>query len=662
MPMSTEIFVRVRSGEEGVTFVNEEFRKSPSVTFSQGELLIRNNGRLWTLGCLSEVLPDDFCKKPTGDTNLIARVTSFVEACSFTVCGEVLVPNRKFLMSMRGAILHGLYFPSHTKFQHRDNVWLRKLLRVAPSVQIGPLRFDVTKFKRDSFTVIPRNAIPNVADRNINIALQELCYLASVGNIADCNLMLRNRFERIGSVVAYLYASADFFASRRDSILDWIDSRVNEIMQNYDEEPKMQEPLVLLFQGSAGAGKTTKVQQICEYLGIPHSEVYCRQDAKHWDGYKGQLVTLFDDLFQGAHSSKLSEFVNVVNSRSMPIPMANLVQKTVCFTSPIVIVTANELTIPSSVNAGAVARRINHAYVVKHGNTYNAKISVEKNHLKIDSRGAPVAFSNILNKISEFCYGEALPVFSRNTAQVKVNTQVVVELEEAAQTLESTNNTVKMLDAGPSCLPPMSSASITNEKNRELVAGMIATEDNFDRLLNLKTELEKKFEVVEYQDDFVCFRSASGGTFCTMLDYPDYSEESFINVQSDCANLLQYEMLDFYVPMAQVGAYSIENVDHDEVYANKWRTSRRASYEVHECLLEMGISNKRNHIRRHFYHLLRVKDPLDHLVELMSDTRCRIVPKHLRTEYAAAMRAPEKRRKMLALAKNVHHWNLRVRV
>jgi len=457
MPLSTEILLRVKNAEN-IPLNIEEFRKHSRVTFSQGELLIRNNGRLWTLGCLSELLPKDICENTLDNTHLIARVSDFVETRSFATIEEQILPSRRFLMSMRGAILHGLYFPCHTKFQHSDSVWIRKLLRIAPALQFGPFRFDFSRVQRDSFTIIPKTAIPNIADRNVNVALQELCYLASLSKVVNCNLALQNRFERISSVVAFLYASADLFASRKDSILDWIDARVSEILQNYGEESEEREPLVILFQGKAGAGKTTKVQQICEYLGIPNSEVFCRQETKHWDGYRGQLITLFDDLFQGAHTNRLSEFVNVVNSRAMPLPMANLAQKTVCFTSPIVVITANELTLPPTVNAGAVARRITHSYVVRNGNMYNARLSIEKNNLRIDSRGAPVSMNSLLSKISEYCYGESLPVLSRKfipALEVEALMELGACVDEVTQTLtqpssESIHNLspalVQMLD------------------------------------------------------------------------------------------------------------------------------------------------------------------------------------------------------------------------
>jgi hypothetical protein len=178
---------------------------------------------------------------------------------------------------------------------------------------------------------IPSDMIPSGFGKHGSACAQELCYLAQVArsDVAETTL-LSTRFRRADALAAYLYAGNGSSTERNSLTTKWIAARINDIeSRNTDlsDDGSSTKPTTVLLEGPAGAGKTTRVTQMCDLLGIPHSEVYYRQHGNHWDGYTGQLITVFDDLFQGNCMSAVQEFVHVVNSASVPLPMATLSQK-----------------------------------------------------------------------------------------------------------------------------------------------------------------------------------------------------------------------------------------------------------------------------------------------------------------------------------------------
>ena len=91
--------------------------------------------------------------------------------------------------------------------------------------------------------------------------------------------------------------------------------------------------------------------------------------------------------------------------------MADLHQKGTKFTSPIVFVTTNDMSVPGTVASDAVARRMTHAYKVDSFKYYEAKLVVSPNKLRLKTSGLGVTFEDILSKASLALWDFELPTF-----------------------------------------------------------------------------------------------------------------------------------------------------------------------------------------------------------------------------------------------------------
>jgi len=115
------------------------------------------------------------------------------------------------------------------------------------------------------------------------------------------------------------------------------------------------EPVVIHLEGPPGSGKSRSVEKIakalCQQFGY-HSSVwkdhtYYRSAATdHWDGYRGQLITVLDDF---GYSSPLEEdsrkeLLQLVSDCDYILPMAELREKGMKFLSKFIIITSNMLT------------------------------------------------------------------------------------------------------------------------------------------------------------------------------------------------------------------------------------------------------------------------------------------------------------------------------
>ena len=108
------------------------------------------------------------------------------------------------------------------------------------------------------------------------------------------------------------------------------------------------EPLVIGLFGQPGMGKSSRIPEILHHLsklfpGVKRSELtYSRTcNVDHWDGYKGQPITILDDIGQSLEGKDIKEFQTLVSCNPYVLPMADLSDKGERFTSPIIIATSN---------------------------------------------------------------------------------------------------------------------------------------------------------------------------------------------------------------------------------------------------------------------------------------------------------------------------------
>jgi hypothetical protein len=116
------------------------------------------------------------------------------------------------------------------------------------------------------------------------------------------------------------------------------------------ELPRM-EPLVIGLFGPPGSGKTTlltkmisRLKEFFQMSGFKDEDfVYFRNPhTDHWDGYRGQCVTVMDDFAQDAQTCPdLVQFDQIVSSAEYVLPMADLSEKGQKFTSSVILLTSN---------------------------------------------------------------------------------------------------------------------------------------------------------------------------------------------------------------------------------------------------------------------------------------------------------------------------------
>jgi len=124
------------------------------------------------------------------------------------------------------------------------------------------------------------------------------------------------------------------------------------------QRSKRIDPIVIHLEGLPKVGKSYNVdalcKQICQIFNFPTKDlspyVYTRSGTtKHWDGYKGQFITVIDDFgyltpnASGAENPR-TEVITLCSNVDYILPMANLADKGRKFTSEFLILTSNHGT------------------------------------------------------------------------------------------------------------------------------------------------------------------------------------------------------------------------------------------------------------------------------------------------------------------------------
>lgn len=124
----------------------------------------------------------------------------------------------------------------------------------------------------------------------------------------------------------------------------------NNLLQ--PSEPRL-DPVCISLIGGAGEGKSliqTKVaKKFSKILKKSYRETsYCRNAmTKHWDGYQSQPIVMIDDYLQQVQKKatpdeSVTEFITLNSSVDYILPMADLKDKGLRFTSPILIYSSNK--------------------------------------------------------------------------------------------------------------------------------------------------------------------------------------------------------------------------------------------------------------------------------------------------------------------------------
>nr|QPB10684.1 MAG: polyprotein [Waterwitch virus] len=136
----------------------------------------------------------------------------------------------------------------------------------------------------------------------------------------------------------------------RDSV-NKLASKLRDCPSQSDEVFRS-EPVVTYLCGERGSGKSMLAMAIATKLCVengcdPKANIYTRPvDSDYWDGYKGQLVCIIDDIGQNPDDKDWATFCQLVSTTPFRVNMAHLDNKGKLFCSPFIICTSN-LEVPS---------------------------------------------------------------------------------------------------------------------------------------------------------------------------------------------------------------------------------------------------------------------------------------------------------------------------
>nr|UJQ92657.1 MAG: putative RNA-dependent RNA polymerase [Narnaviridae sp.] len=173
---------------------------------------------------------------------------------------------------------------------------------------------------------------------------------------------LRERGREFGKIVKRFYnphkgylptgkATFGFPRNKGGVKGDLVFNNIVKTKESLNRSNQRQEPIVIGFFGQPGSGKSSRIGELLVFLQqkffpkLSFNEddlVYSRScSVEHWDGYKGQPITILDDLGQSREGNDIKEFQTLVSSNPYVLPMADLREKGTYFESSIIILTTN---------------------------------------------------------------------------------------------------------------------------------------------------------------------------------------------------------------------------------------------------------------------------------------------------------------------------------
>ncbi len=214
------------------------------------------------------------------------------------------------------------------------------------------------------------------------------------------------------------------------------------------------EPVAICIHGGPGSGKslatTIIAQKLCQRAGagMPYS---LPPDPKHFDGYCQQHAVIMDDISQNPDGEDMKLFCQMVSSAPFQVPMADLSDKGIAFTSDFVLCSTNadELRPPTIACPEALKRRffldldIEIAKPFQHcGNRLNAAMALQQ----CNGGNECVCF----NKCTPICCGRAVMFKDRTLRATKYSLdQVILLMEKEMKDRRQCGNLLDALFQGP---------------------------------------------------------------------------------------------------------------------------------------------------------------------------------------------------------------------
>jgi len=145
------------------------------------------------------------------------------------------------------------------------------------------------------------------------------------------------------------HASLETSCRKGGLAASWKNNSLGSVIQ--PSEPRI-DPTTYVVCGPPGCGKSLLQSLISRLLARklkrPLSEtVYCRNaEVKHWDGYQSQPLVMIDDFLQrrsgqADNTLSLSEFITLNSTTDYVLPMADLKDKGLKFSSPLLLYSSN---------------------------------------------------------------------------------------------------------------------------------------------------------------------------------------------------------------------------------------------------------------------------------------------------------------------------------
>jgi hypothetical protein len=190
-----------------------------------------------------------------------------------------------------------------------------------------------------------------------------------------------------------------------------LDLKKKFLQANFEFDGRRVEPVSIMLQGPPGNGKTEAtdhivaalIKELCSQAEVD-SYIECASDYVYtvpaendfWDGYKSQLVCLFNDFMQvvdNGNPGELTKFMRAKDTTPYILNAAHLEDKgNMIFASPIILLTTNQSQFthtPSITDVNALYRRVDFCYVAVIKEKYSVPCSSSVWTRKIDKELLP---------------------------------------------------------------------------------------------------------------------------------------------------------------------------------------------------------------------------------------------------------------------------------